>query len=352
MEEKNMILGDLHSGVSDGSIVMMNHQLNYLDGVVDYAIDNGIKTIFQTGDTMDSRSSMNTLVFSEWKTRFFDRLRDNNILFVMLVGNHDMFYKQTIHPNSPTEFLSEYHNVIIVDRPMIWEPLNMLMVPWICKENRDEIIPLLETTDAKMVMGHFEIKGARMESGICDSGIPMSEFERFGMVFSGHFHIKERYGNIEYVGTPYQMNWGDLKATEKGFHIFNDFGMEFIENTTDIFLQINYTDKFDYEMYLRQHELENKFVKVIVVDREDTARFERFMMELEDSKCAKLVVQEPFENRDHENSSIDTTGDITETESTSDLLKDYIVEVYPERKEPVDKLMQRILSQAQQEELC
>lgn len=345
-KDKYILLGDLHSGVSDGSAILMEHHLKYLEDVIEYAVENGIKTIIQTGDTMDVRTSMNTRVFSEWKKRFFDKLRDNGIILIMLVGNHDMYYKHVIHPNSPTEYLGGYENIFVIDRPTFFKPLVMLLVPWICKSNQEEIIEEIETTDAKILVGHFEIKGARMESGVCDSGLPLSMFEKFDMVYSGHFHIKGRYGNVEYVGTPYQSTWADLKAGSKGFHVFNEYGQNFIKNETELFIQVNYTDTFGYELFLDENDLKDKFVKIVVVSREDTARFERFMMKIEDAGCANLVVQEPFENRNHTESSMDES-DVNGAESTSELLEDYVSEVFPERKTPVNKLMQRLLSQAQ-----
>ena len=62
-------------------------------------------------------------------------------------------------------------------------------------------------------------------------------------VYSGHFHLKRNKGIIEYLGTPYQMDWGDYNES-KGFYDFDGISNNFIENTSSKkFIKVKYNDE-------------------------------------------------------------------------------------------------------------
>jgi len=63
------------------------------------------------------------------------------------------------------------------------------MVPWICAENFQESIDVMKNTPATLCMGHFEIAGFAMYRGMeSHEGLSKETFDKFDMVFSGHYH--------------------------------------------------------------------------------------------------------------------------------------------------------------------
>ena len=77
---------------------------------------------------------------------------------------------------------------------------------------------LLEKAD--YVFGHFEITDFYMMPGVkAKNGLTIKDFKN-KKVFSGHYHIRQEKDNIIYLGTPYQLNFGDA-GNEKGFYILD-----------------------------------------------------------------------------------------------------------------------------------
>ncbi len=341
---KVIILGDLHAGEKDGNVLLCQQQLSYLNMVVMYAIANNITDIILTGDVFDVRRTTNNWILSEWKDKFFDVCKRENLKLHIIVGNHDMYYRDQINPNTVTEHLHKYPNISIYDTPEIVTRLNMLMVPWICKENESECLQAInDGTNQKnlgAVLGHFEIIGAQMEGAVCTKGLAQSDFKGWDLVLSGHFHAKGEYGNIQYVGTPYQMNWGDY-GHDKGFHIFDTetLDLEFIQNHDELFRKIIYRDDLNCpEFYYK--ELKDLHVKIVIEQREDIKKYESFFLKVENAGCASLDVVEPYIGRTHEDSYVELENGL-EVAQTADVIKQFTQDLYPEK---VDKLTPMMLA--------
>ena len=96
-----LIIGDTHFGVKNDSQIMLNHQDEFFKGMFEYCKTNKVSTIIQTGDVFDRRKFSNNRTVYECKRIFLDRAKELNINVIMLVGNHDIFYRNTISINSP-----------------------------------------------------------------------------------------------------------------------------------------------------------------------------------------------------------------------------------------------------------
>lgn len=338
---KIAILGDAHAGVRDGNSLMMEHQLRYLCEVfIPYCVDNNIRRIIQTGDMFDVRRHTNTAVLHEWKRRFFDLLKKHDLQMFVYIGNHDMHFKNKIRPNSIEEHLSIYDNIIVFDEPNEWEMggKKFLFVPWICDENEELCSDFIRESDADVCFGHFEIIGAKMEGSTCTEGLPLSTFNKFDLCISGHFHIKGQYENVLYVGTPYQMSWADY-GVPKGFHVLDteNLEVEFIENRNTIYQQITYNEDRDMDAAFEE-DYTDRYVRVIIEHRDNFAKYEKWMMRLEAAGAASLSVLEPYTDRGGEDSQIEFNGDL-DVLSTTDIIKEYVADVYPEKGEKLEKVM-------------
>jgi hypothetical protein len=90
------------------------------------------------------------------------------------------------------------------------------------------------------------------------------------------------------------MFWNDCEDT-RGFHIFDTETLEHtpINNPYRLFHKIYYDDT-PYQTF-DTREYEDKIVKVIVREKTDTKKFEKFIDKLYSSNVAELKVVENFE---------------------------------------------------------
>jgi DNA repair exonuclease SbcCD nuclease subunit len=113
---KIAILGDTHFGARND--LKLFHEFFakfYVETFVKHLVDNNIKTLFQLGDLFDRRKYINFFTLSECKKYFFDQLRDNGITLYTLVGNHDIYWRESLSVNSSSLVLGEYDNIKVVD---------------------------------------------------------------------------------------------------------------------------------------------------------------------------------------------------------------------------------------------
>ena len=98
---------------------------------------------------------------------WFDPLEEMGIKMHMLVGNHDIYYKNTLRVNAPSELLGQYDNITVYDRPTTIDidGLHILLLPWICDENYDESLRSLTESPATVAMGHLEFNGFEAHPG-------------------------------------------------------------------------------------------------------------------------------------------------------------------------------------------
>lgn len=248
---KIIILGDVHFDVSSGNQNILENQLGFFNNqLFPYMKENNIKTIIQLGDLMDNRNKVSVNVMHYLKRDFFDVMKKEGFELYTLIGNHDIYHKDTREIHSLELFDIIYDNFHVVNSIRTLEIQNkkLLIVPWCLPDEKHNFKDYLDTD---YIFGHFETNGVEMVRGIsCNSS------HAFGMdsfngikTFSGHFHLRRYYenNNIYYVGTPNQINWSDY-GEQKGFHVLDILSgdLEFIENnvsTKHIKVILNSEDK-------------------------------------------------------------------------------------------------------------
>jgi len=256
---KVCLLGDTHFGVRNDSLAFHRYYDEfYTKHFFPYLQDNDIKTIIQLGDLFDRRKYINFVSLSESRRYFFDRLAEFDIDFHALIGNHDIFWKNGVEVNSPDVLLKDYDNITLWQKPGTLTIDNTVfdMIPWICKDNQEEIFSFIDKSTSPFCIGHFELAGFQMMKGVNSHDGMKSDFlDKYDDVFSGHFHTQSKSGNVRYTGTPYELFWNDY-ADPKGFWIFDTDTkqVEFVENTIHMFHKIFYDDSkemddIDFEKY-------------------------------------------------------------------------------------------------------
>jgi len=271
---KVAIITDQHFGARNDSIAFLDFFQKFYDDTFFPSLDAaGINTVLILGDTFDRRKYVNFYALDRAKKMFFDKLEERGIRVHMLAGNHDTYYKNTNDVNSPDLLLREYNNIDVIDSPetIVIDGTSICMMPWICPENYQESIDEMKNTKAEICMGHFEIAGFAMHRGMeSHEGLSKEIFDKFDMVFSGHYHHRSDDGHIYYLGNPYELTWQDYKDT-RGFHLFDleRRELEFIPNPNTMFERVEYDDKDCEPIDLDLIDLNGKYVKLVVVNKTD-----------------------------------------------------------------------------------
>ena len=329
---KIALLNDTHAGIRNSSEVMMEYQERfYTDVFFPYLRENGIKKILHLGDYYDNRKFINFKALEHNRKIFLEVLRKEKIHMDIIPGNHDVYYKNTNDLSALKELLGHYmEEVRIIEKPMVvnYDGLDVALVPWINAENEEESMKFLKGCKAPVCGAHLELSGFEMQAGIvCDHGMSPDLFNRFETVLSGHYHTKSSSGNIHYLGSQMEFFWSDAHDP-KYFHVFDTDTRELtpVQNTVTLFEKIYYDDTGKTPWAVKSpmvsdiRHLDNKFVKVIVVNKSDPRTFESFIDRVNSRKIHELKIAENFE--EFVGSSVE--DDKVSVESTEDLLYSYI----------------------------
>jgi DNA repair exonuclease SbcCD nuclease subunit len=283
--------------------------------------DRHIDTVIHLGDVVDRRKFINFNILHKFKNGFLKKIYDNEIDMHIIIGNHDTYFKNSNKVNA-MDSLIDTNNLL---SPKIYSSIetvefdgvDICMCPWINDDNYNEVDNHISGTNADILMGHLEIAGFMMNGGVkCMDGVDKSKFNKFDIVYSGHFHHKSTDGNITYLGNPYELTWSDYKDN-RGFHIFDTETreLEFIQNTYTMFEKIEYYDDMDidYSLYT------DKFVKVIVREKLDIYKFDLFIDMLYKNNVADVDIIDDIEIEDRLNENVLSLED-----DTISLLSKYI----------------------------
>lgn len=342
---KYVLLGDTHLGARNGSSRFSKHFNKFFTDVLyPYVKDNNIETIIQLGDLFDNRTNLSYKAFHACKEQWFTPLGELGVEMHVLLGNHDIYHKNTLEINSPELLLGQYDNIHVHSKPFTvgeFGAADFDLVPWICAENEEEVLAFIGRKNrAKYCAGHFEIAGFSMYRGgeALSHGLSPSIFDDYDRMFSGHYHHKSEKGNILYTGTPYEITWSDY-ADPKGFHVVDTDKntVEFIENPFTIFSRVVYNNGWSGDM----SSLSEKIVKLVVQEKNDLFLYDRFVDSLKLTGIYDLTIIENLdqfkdgevnENIDLEDSTaiIDSYIDGITTNIDKQKIKTYMRSLYNE----------------------
>ena len=344
---KVAIITDQHFGARNDSIAFLDFFQKFYDNTFFPTLDaSGINTVLVLGDTFDRRKYVNFYALDRAKKMFFDKLEERGITVYMLAGNHDTYYKNTNEVNSPDLLLTEYNNIEVIAEPKTINVngFEVCMLPWICPENYTQSLDEIKNTTSTLCMGHLEIAGFAMYRGMeSHEGFSAETFSKFDLVFSGHYHHRSNDRNIHYLGNPYELTWQDYNDP-RGFHLF-DFAtrqLDFVENPYRMFERLEYTDKEVEPIDLDQLELSEKYVKLVVLEKTDFYKFDKFIQKLYNKGCHEIKIVEDFSEFE--------AGEINEEinlEDTVSVLSNYIESIETDvDKEKVKSYMRGLYTEA------
>lgn len=275
---KVLLLSDLHAGVKSDSEIFLNQFSSLFENFIpEQIIKYKCETIFILGDLFDNRNNVNVktlnvvyVAFKNFTTKF------PNIKIYILLGNHDTYYKNRKDVNSLGLF-NEFKNIEVISEITNLTLFNrgIVLCPWLT--DSEETSHLFEKKQ-DICMGHFEINGFEMVSGIKENnGIPPTKFiENFKLTFSGHFHLRDEENEIIYVGNPYQTKWSDY-GNSKGIYIL-DLGTlkyDFVENTEAPQFKKIYLSQMKKKLIDVKKEVPNNFISLILDDEIENKLLDR-----------------------------------------------------------------------------
>jgi predicted phosphodiesterase len=283
--------------------------------------EQGVEIVVHMGDAFDNRKSIDFWGLDWTRRVVLEPLRKYEVH--MIVGNHDIFLRNSTEINAPELLLKDYPNIKTYSSPTNTKVggIDMTFIPWICSENYDETLKVIKKSKAKIAMGHLELQGFRVNKHLImeEHGLDPNIFTKFQKVFSGHYHTRSDNGRIFYLGNPYEMYWTDVNDT-RGFHIFDTETFEHtpINNPYKLFYNIYYDDT-PHQMF-DVTEYANKIVKVIVRKKSKQKEFDKFIDKLYKVGIQDLKIVENFDIQENEDFVID------EEENTISILNRYIDE--------------------------
>lgn len=319
------LITDTHAGVRNDSLAFHDHSKKVYDKVFfPYLDKNGIKTIVHCGDIVDRRKYININTAYRLRKDLIEPAIERGIEWHQIIGNHDTYHKNTNEISSFIE-LFNHHPINIYSKAteVTFDGVKILLLPWICDDNKDHSYDLIRNTNAQICFGHLEIQGFEMYKGsIISYGMDSKLFSRFDLVASGHYHHRSSSGNIHYLGSHAEFTWSDYNDP-RGFHVFDTETrqLEFIQNPYSMFKKITYNDQYHKlidKIDLSQYK--ECIVKVIIKENNNPFWFEKFIEKLEKENPLEIQIVE-----DHLNLGLEEDEHIIdEAESTIDIFKKYI----------------------------
>ena len=276
-------------------------------------------------------------------------MRDMGITMDIIPGNHDVFYKNTNELCSLKELLGYFtSNVNIIMEPKVidYDGLGVAVIPWINNANYQEYVDFAMSCKAPILGAHLELKGFDLMAGMPNPhGMSADIFSRFETVVSGHFHTRSSQGNVTYLGSQMELTWADVDDP-KYFHVLDTETREFtpVRNPITMFKKVIYDDtKTDYNT-VDVSEYAQKFIKLIVINKNDLYMFDKFVDRLQSIETYELKIAESFDEYIGEN----VDDDAISLEDTTELLDSYVEAVDTELdKEHIKVELRKLYTEAQ-----
>ena len=329
---KIALITDTHWGARNDSLTFLDHFHKFYSEIFFPEIEKrGITTIVHLGDIVDRRKYISYQILRRFRQDFVLPILAKNMDFHVLVGNHDVPYKNTNDLNAVRELfamdgVTDIPNLHLHSEPTEWtfDGLNILMMPWINSGNYAECLDKIRFTRAEIMMAHLEVRGFEMHRGVVShDGFDPKIFERFDRVFSGHFHKRSSAGNITYLGAPYEMTWSDYDD-DRGFHIFDTDTrqLEYIKDPFKMFNKVFYDDtkkkKFE-PSDLDFSTLTDTYVKVVINGKQNPYHFDQWMDLLYAASPVNVTIVD-----DTQSDRVAEDLDVSELEDTPSVLRKYV----------------------------
>jgi hypothetical protein len=186
-----------------------------------------------------------------------------------------VYYKNTLEVSSVGMFVKFDPRVEVVTqiKKFNFDGCGAVLVPWLIEGGRnkaifDKIVQKFKDTNEiqfDLCIGHFNTIGFEVVRGVVSKhGYEVKDFKAFNIVFSGHYHIRNKIDNFQYLGCPYEITWNDW-GDKKGITVFDTKTKQttFYENTTSskhVIVKLS-----DIESgIVSEEDMKNKVIRLVI----------------------------------------------------------------------------------------
>ena len=206
------------------------------------AVKHNIKDILFLGDLFQDREDIQIISYHLTYEVLSHYLNKYDINLYMLIGNHDMWFNNKTDISSIIP-LGSLKNIRIIKEPetINISGFNFDFLPY----TLNPLIGLgrLAKSDSNVLCGHLSLDGAQLNTfyhthadiSVEHEGdmvkVDADKFGKYKKVFLGHYHGEQRVKNVEYIGSPLQLNFAEA-FQQKHIIIFDSdtFEQEYIIN--------------------------------------------------------------------------------------------------------------------------
>ena len=274
MKEKDVkriwFITDTHLGVRNNSNdwieIIRDYFFNWFFPLVRENYKPG-DVLFHLGDFFDSRQSINLKVLNlgieiseELSKIFKDGIH-------IIIGNHDSWGKSSNEINS-LKSLKWIPGITVYEEPvsLILGGRSFFLMPW-RKDHEEDSITLDQANPHDVLCCHTDIRGLQFNKYVLnEEGSDISKFSKFGKVFSGHIHYAQAVGNINMLGSPYQLTRSDMDNNKSIWLLDLDTMTEqrFINNYSPKFKRFYFDQILESTPEELESEFTNNFVDIFI----------------------------------------------------------------------------------------
>ena len=318
MSDKILLFSDAHIHAHKKSFDRLKDCLTALEWAFETAKAHKIKDVVFAGDLFQDRQKIDVATYSLTFDVLFKHC-DGSINLWLLLGNHDMWYHDKWDISSVL--------------PFVRNPIEHLTELGMAAKQRKGL---------KILVGHLAVHGAELNAlyhTLADIvlehdgdmvKVGPEYFKAWDKVFLGHYHGAQEMENIEYIGSPLQLTFGeafqekhliiyDLKTGNKEY-IINEFSPKHLIVSEDD---------------VHKYDVENNFVRLSVENRKSIDILD-LRKSIQEKKPGTLeIVQKPKKEQkqvvEDAKAILNKEDEMLETYvkevDTGDMEKPYLVEI-------------------------
>ena len=135
---KIALITDTHYGARKSSKLFHDYFQKFYDDIFFPTIkERKIKNVIHLGDSFDNRKNIDFWALNWAKEHVYDKFKKLNAKVYTIVGNHDVYYKNTNQVNAVDSLLESYDNIVRYVGPseVDIDGFKTLLLPWICQDN-------------------------------------------------------------------------------------------------------------------------------------------------------------------------------------------------------------------------
>ena len=112
--------------------------------------------VVHLGDLVDRRKYININTARRLRIDFLDKIKERNLKVHLIAGNHDTYFKNTNEVNAIKELVenaySSFKTYTKHAESVTFDGVPVLFIPWICDDNRKQILDAIQSTPAQIAM--------------------------------------------------------------------------------------------------------------------------------------------------------------------------------------------------------